>query len=84
MLQTVRAEKIGEKKWGHLSSFHVSFLSYGPYIFQKKCIFCNFALTSVKQFTCMHLKVLIILFQKFIWFIPPFPEFCQMDLKGKN
>ena len=30
MLQTVRAEKVDEKKWGHLSSFHVSFLSYDP------------------------------------------------------
>ena len=28
ILQTVRAEKL-DKKWGHLSSFHVSFLSYG-------------------------------------------------------
>ena len=26
MLQTVRAEK-GDEKWGHLSSFHVFFLS---------------------------------------------------------
>ena len=31
------------KKWGHLSSFHVSFLSYGPYIIQKVHIlqFCS-------------------------------------------
>ena len=29
MLQTVRAEK-ADKKWGHLSSFHASFLRYGP------------------------------------------------------
>ena len=29
MSQTVRAEKVN-KKWGHLPSFHVSFLSYGP------------------------------------------------------
>ena len=29
MLQTVRAEKL-DKKMGHLSSFHASFLSYGP------------------------------------------------------
>ena len=26
---TNRAEKV-DKKWGHLSSFHASFLSYGP------------------------------------------------------
>ena len=29
MLQTVRGEKTDEKR-SHLSSFHVSFLSYGP------------------------------------------------------
>ena len=26
---TNRAEKV-DKKWGHFSSFHASFLSYGP------------------------------------------------------
>ena len=30
MLQTVRVEKVDEKKWGHFSSFHVSLLSYDP------------------------------------------------------
>ena len=40
----------------------------------KKCIFCNFMLTSarnlslLKQFTYMHLKVLFTHFQKMIWF----------------
>ena len=40
----------------------------------KKCIFYNFVLTSarnlglLKQFTYMHLKVLITLFQKMVWF----------------
>ena len=29
MLQTVRAEKVDEKKLGHLSSFYVCFLSFG-------------------------------------------------------
>ena len=29
MLQTGRVEKVDEK-WGHLSSFHVAFLGYGP------------------------------------------------------
>ena len=29
MLQTVSAKKV-DKKWGNLSSFHASFLSYGP------------------------------------------------------
>ena len=31
---TVTAEKV-DKKWGHLSSFRPSFLSYSPYIVQK-------------------------------------------------
>ena len=31
-LQTVRKEKVDEKKMGHLSSFHVPFLGYSPYI----------------------------------------------------
>ena len=63
------------KKWGHLSSYHVSVLSYDPSVVPKKCIFCNFVLTSaknpslLKQFTYMHLKVLITLFQKMVWFI---------------
>ena len=41
----------------------------------KKCIFCNFVITSarnlslLKQVTSMHLKVLNTLFQKKIWFI---------------
>ena len=41
----------------------------------KKCIICSFLLTSarnlslLKQFTYMHLKVFITLFQKMIWFI---------------
>ena len=48
----------------------VMFLKY-----PKKCIFCNFALTAVrnlrllKQFTYMDLKILITVFQKMIWFI---------------
>ena len=29
MLQTVKAENV-DKKWDHLSTFNVSFLSYGP------------------------------------------------------
>ena len=74
MLQTVRAERV-DKKWGHLSSFHVSFLELCSLNCPKKCIFYNFALTAVrnpsllKKFTYMHLKVLITLFQKMIWFI---------------
>ena len=27
------------KKWGHLCSFHISFLSYGPSIVQKRAFF---------------------------------------------
>ena len=29
---TNRSEKVDEKKWGHLSSFHVPFMSYGAKI----------------------------------------------------
>ena len=35
MLQTVRGGKVDEKKWGHLSINHVSFMSFGLQIFQK-------------------------------------------------
>ena len=37
------------KKWGHLSSLHVSFRSYGPYIVQKKYIYCNFVRASARN-----------------------------------
>ena len=37
-LQTVRAEKVDEK-WGHLSSFHVSFLDYDVQIVQEIAFF---------------------------------------------
>ena len=44
MLQAVRAldRKKKMEKWSYLSSFHVFFLSYGPQIVQKKCIFFQF------------------------------------------
>ena len=35
MLQIVRGEKKVDEKKGHLSSSHISFLSYGPQIVQK-------------------------------------------------
>ena len=38
MLQTGRAEK-ADKKWGHLFSFHVPFLSYDPFIVRKSAFF---------------------------------------------
>ena len=41
MLQTVRPDKVDEKKWSHLSSFHVPSLSYGPYL-SKKVHFLQF------------------------------------------
>ena len=68
MLQTIWTEKSWWKKWGHLFSFYVSLLSYGPQIVQKSAVFCNFLLTLarslslLKQFTYIHLKVLITLF----------------------
>ena len=30
ILQTVRSQKVDEKKWVHLYSFHVPFLNYDP------------------------------------------------------
>ena len=77
MLQAVRAldRKKKMEKWSHLSSFHVFFLSYGPQIVQKSAFFFNFVLISainpipLEQITYMHLKFLITLFQKMIWFI---------------
>ena len=59
--------------WGHLRSFHVSFLGYFPET--KKCILANFVLDSgrnvslLQQFTCMRLKVLITFFQKMMWVV---------------
>ena len=69
------------KKWGHLfPSFHVPFLSYFwvmlPFLnYLKKCIFCNFVLTStinlslLKQFRYMHLKDLVLHSQKMVLFV---------------
>ena len=39
---TNRAERVDEKKWDHLSSFHVSFLGFGPQVIQKSAFlqFC--------------------------------------------
>ena len=74
MLQTVRAEKVDEKM-GSFVSFPSFFLELWTLNCPKKCIFCNFVLTSarnlnlLKQFTYMDLKVLITVFQKMIWFI---------------
>ena len=69
MLQTVGAEKVDEK-YGVICLVSVS-----PSIIQKRAFFYNFVLTSarnlslLKQFAYMHLKVLITLFQKTLWFI---------------
>ena len=43
----VRAEKV-DKKWSHLSSFHVSFLSYGPKL-PKKLYFLEFCADLSKK-----------------------------------
>ena len=72
MLQAGRAEKVDEKM-GPLCSFHVSFLSYDPWIVEKSAFF-NFVLTSakkskyIKQFTYIHLKCLATCFQKMLLF----------------
>ena len=74
MLQTVRAEKVDEKM-GSFAQFPCFLSDLWSLNCLKKCIFCNFVLTSarnlslLKQFTYMHLKVLITLFQKMVWFI---------------
>ena len=47
MLQTVRAQKVDEKM-GHLSSFHVSFLSYDLLNCLKKLILRFYAALSKK------------------------------------
>ena len=39
MLKTARAEKVDEKKWSHLFSFHAPFLIYGPDIVLKSEFF---------------------------------------------
>ena len=58
MLQTVRAEKVDEKNGVKCI---------------KKCIFCNFVLTSarnlslLKQSTYTHLKGLVTYFQKIVY-----------------
>ena len=55
---------------GHLSSFHIVFLSYGYFL-----IFCNFVLTAagnlsvLKQFTYKRLKGLGTHFHKMVLFI---------------
>ena len=49
MLQTVRAEKVDKKKWGHLSSFHVSFLSCDQKL-SKKVHFLQFCVDLSKKF----------------------------------
>ena len=49
MLQTVRAEKVHDKNGGHLSSFHIPFLSYGPYIVKKVHFFAILCWFSQKS-----------------------------------
>ena len=74
MLQTVRAEKADEKI-GVICLISMFPSRIMVLKLSKKCFFCNFELTSarnvslLKQFTYLHLKVLITLFQKIIWFI---------------
>ena len=74
ILQTVRSEKVDEKNGVIcLVSMFPSWVMVCK--LSKKVHFYNFVLTSARnlrllqQFTYMHLKVLITLFQKMIWFI---------------
>ena len=63
------------KKMGPFVQFPCFFPEFWSVNCPKKCIFYNFVLTSarnlslLKQFTFMHLKVLITLFQKMLCFI---------------
>ena len=74
MLQTVRAEKVDEKH-GVICLVPCFLSKLWSLHCPKKYIFCNFVLTSarnlslLKRFPYMHVKVLITLFQKMIWFI---------------
>ena len=65
------SKKADEKKWGHLSSFHISFSSYGPQIVHKSAFFANFwpQQNTWVYWSHLHVKALITLFQKRIRFI---------------
>ena len=54
MLQTLTTEKVDEKKWGHLSSFPVSFLWFVNC--PKKCIFLQFCAELSKK--CKSVKAI--------------------------
>ena len=41
VLKTVTAEKVDEKKWNQLFSFHAPFPSYGPEIVLKSGLFAS-------------------------------------------
>ena len=80
ILHTVRAEKVNGKNGvinlvSMFPSWVFPFLPSMVCKLSKKGIFYNFVLTSainlslLKQFTYMHLKVLITFFQKMLWFI---------------
>ena len=56
MLQTLTTEKVDEKKWGHLSSFPVSFLWFVNC--PKKCIFLQFCAELSKK--CKSVKAIYI------------------------
>ena len=49
MMKTVRAENIDEKKWYHLQSFHVSFLTYMVLKLPKKVHFLQLCVDLSKK-----------------------------------
>ena len=76
------------RKWGYLSSFHIPFWVM---VLKLSPIFCNFMMTSgrnvsiLKQFTYMHLKGLIMHFQKMVFLLCYDLLFWRYyDLKLKN
>ena len=86
MLQKVRAEKLDENNgMGSFVKFPWILVKLWPLKCQKKCVFGIFLLTSarnmslLKQLTYMHLKVLITLSQKMIWFIAVWPTIHEIS-----
>ena len=84
MLQTVRAEKVDEKiaVIGLVSIFPtwvmVCKLSKKVHFFTILCWPKQKSLSLLKQFTYMHLKVLITLFQKMLWFLGVWATFHEI------
>ena len=77
MLQTVRGDKVDEKN--RIICLVSMFPSWLWFLIVEKSVFLQFCtdpernLILLQQFTYTHLKVLITVFQKMIWFIGILP-----------